>query len=95
MVSTVRVHTEPRAARPLVLVLVALGVLASVLAGLTLGFRAAGYGLAAVLAAAALARLLLPVRVVGALAIRSRGLDLVTMGTFAAALAVLARTAPG
>lgn len=95
MVSSARVHTEPRAARPLVLAAVAAGVLLAVAAGLLLGFRLAGYVLAAELAAVAVLRLLLPVRVVGALAVRSRALDVATAAALAAALGVLALTVPG
>lgn len=95
MVSSGRVHTEPRGARSLVLAVVAAGVGVAVALGLLAGFRAAGYMLAAVLGAVCLARALLPVRVIGAVAVRSRFLDVATTGVLALALAVLARTAPG
>jgi hypothetical protein len=74
--------------------LVGAGVAVSVLAGLALGFRAAGLLLALLLGGCALARLLLPVRVVGSLAVRSRGLDVVTLAALAFGVALLAVTAP-
>jgi hypothetical protein len=87
-------QTEPRPSA-VVPWLVGAGVAVSVLAGLWLGFRAAGILLALLLAACALARLLLPVRVVGSLAVRSRGLDVVMLAALALGVAVLAVTAPG
>ncbi|MFP5346721.1 MAG: DUF3017 domain-containing protein [Actinomycetes bacterium] len=58
------------------------------------GFRSAAYMLAGLLALAALARGLLPVRVVGPLAVRSRWVDVATSGAMAIALVVLARGVP-
>lgn len=95
VVSSARVHTELRGARPVALAAVTVGVLVAVALGVLSGFRAAGYVLAGVLLAVALARAVLPVHVVGALAVRSRALDVATTSTLAVALAVLARTAPG
>lgn len=95
MVTSARVHTEPRGARPVVLAVVAVGLVVAVALGALSGFRAAGYTLAGLLIGVAAARALLPLRVVGALAVRSRGLDVVTASVLAAGLAVLARTAPG
>ena len=57
-------------------------------------FRLAGLVLAAVLLAVAVARLVLPVARVGALAVRSRGVDVATAGTLAVATVVLALTVP-
>jgi len=95
VVSSARVHTEPRAARPVVLAAVAVGVVLAVAAGLVVGFRLAGYVLAVELAVVAVLRLLLPVRVVGALAVRSRVVDAGIAGVLAVALAVLTWTTPG
>lgn len=95
MVSSARLHTEPRGARPVALAAVTAGVLVAVALGVLSGFRAAGYVLAGVLLAVAVARAILPVRVVGALAVRSRALDVATACTLAGGLAVLARTTPG
>jgi hypothetical protein len=89
----VMAEIEPRPGA-LVPVLVGAGVLVAVLAGLLVGFRATGLLLAAVLGGCAVARLLLPLRVVGALAVRSRGTDVVTLTVLAVAVAVLALTAP-
>lgn len=73
---------------------VVLGAGGAALAGWLVSFRLAGLVLAAVLAGVALARLVLPVARVGALAVRSRGLDVATAGALAVAVAVLAVTAP-
>ena len=76
-------------------VVVGAGVLASVSAGALVSFRVGGLLLAGLLGAAAVARLLLPVRVVGLLAVRSRLVDVMTLGALAVSVAVLAVTAPG
>ena len=89
-----RLHTEPRGAGRLVLALLATGVLVAVAGAVLVGFRAAGYTLGVVLLAASAARLVLPVRVVGPLAVRSRLVDAATTGTAAAAMLVLSRVAP-
>jgi len=72
----------------------AVGTCGAAAAGLLVSFRVAGLVLAAALAALALARLVLPVVDVGALAVRSRGVDAATAGALALAIAVLAVTAP-
>jgi hypothetical protein len=65
-----------------------------VAAGLVFGFEVAGLLLAALLACCAVARLTLPLRVVGLLAVRSRGLDVLMLAALATGVAVLAVTAP-
>lgn len=85
----------PRAAPPPALVLVAAGVAASVLVAVLVGFRAAGYLLALVVAAAALARLVLPEGAGRGLAVRSPLVDTLISAALAATLVLLAGTAPG
>ena len=75
------------------LLAVLLGAGGAALAGLV-SFRLAGLVLAAVLCAVAVARLVLPVARVGALAVRSRGVDVATAASIAVAVAVLALTVP-
>ena len=78
------------------------GVLHAVLAGVVLalavtvlaGPRAGGVVLGADLLVAGVLRLVLPVRVVGALAVRSRGVDVVVLLALAAACAGLAWVVP-
>ncbi|GAB7192402.1 hypothetical protein NUM3379_31110 [Kineococcus sp. NUM-3379] len=78
------------------------GVLYGVLAGVVLalvvtvaaGPRAGGVVLGADLLVAAVLRLVLPVRVAGALAVRSRGVDVVVLLALAAACAGLAWVVP-
>lgn len=74
--------------------LVGVGLVVAVGSVAVLGFRAPGLLLAALLAACALARLLLPVRLVATLAVRSRTVDVLTLAALSAATAVLALTAP-
>lgn len=74
--------------------LVALGLVVAVGSVAVLGFRAPGLLLAALLAACAVARLVLPVRLVATLAVRSRTVDVLTLTALAGAAAVLALTAP-
>ncbi len=76
-------------------VLVVVGVLATVGAGWLVSFRAGGAALALTLAVAAAMRLLLPVQRVGTLAVRSRAVDVTTLALMAVAVAVLAQNAPG
>jgi hypothetical protein len=95
VVSSARLHTEPRAARPVALAAVTAGVVLAVVLSVLVSFRSGGYALAGVLVAVSVARALLPVRVVGAIAVRSRALDVATTSTLAVGLAVLARTTPG
>lgn len=86
--------TPGRPADLLPVLAVVLGAGGAALAGVLVSFRLAGIVLALVLAGVALARLLLPVAQVGALAVRSRGVDVATAGALALAVAVLALTAP-
>jgi hypothetical protein len=86
--------TEQRPHDLLPVLAVVLGAGGAALTGWLVSFRAAGLVLAAVLAGVAVARLALPVTSVGALAVRSRGLDAATAGALAVAIAVLAVTAP-
>jgi len=58
------------------------------------GPREAGYVLAAVLAAVAVARALLPLRVVGPFAVRSRAIDVGVCGALALSLAVVSYALP-
>ncbi len=76
---------------PLVVVL---GAALAAVVGVVAGFRWAGLVLAAVLLTTAVARLTLPAPVLGALAVRSRGTDVVTCVVLGAGLVVLALTAP-
>lgn len=91
---TRRETTQPQPRGGLVGALVGGGVLVSIAAGPLLGFRATGVLLTVLLTACALARLLLPVRVVGGLAVRSRPVDVVVLAVLAGAVGVLALTAP-
>jgi Protein of unknown function (DUF3017) len=74
----------------------AIVVLVAVSAALSVvvNFRVAAYALASLLAMVAVARVLLPVRLVGPLAVRSRAVDAVTCAAMAAALVVLAEGVP-
>lgn len=87
--------TEPGRGSRLAPWLVAAGLAVSVGSVPVLGFRGGGLLLAALLAGCGLARLLLPVRTVGVLAVRSRGVDVVTLLALAVAAGSLALTAPG
>ncbi|GAB3593715.1 hypothetical protein GCM10027446_16370 [Angustibacter peucedani] len=69
-----------------------LGVAAAVVAVTLDELRAAGYVLAATLGAVAVLRLLLPSRAVGAIAVRSRLVDVVLLAAAAVAAATLAAT---
>jgi hypothetical protein len=73
---------------------VGLGLVLAVAAGLVFGFEVAGLLLAGLLTCCAVARLTLPLRVVGLLAVRSRGLDVLMLAALATGVAVLAVTAP-
>jgi hypothetical protein len=68
------------------------GVAAAVLAVTLDQLRAAGYLLAAGLGAAALLRAVLPSRTVGAVAVRSRPVDVLLLAAAAVAAATLAAT---
>ena len=82
--------TTPRLLGPWLLLLV--GVTAAVVA-LVLGqLRAGGYLLAATFGLTALVRLVLPTRVVGAVAVRSKLTDVVLLAGAAVATGVLAAT---
>lgn len=72
--------------------LLAGGVAAAVAAVVFGQLRAGGYLLAGTLLVAALLRALLPARLVGAVAVRSRLFDVLLLLAAAAAAAVLART---
>jgi hypothetical protein len=90
----VTVETEPRTGGRLVAWFVGAGLVVAVGSVMVLGFRAPGLLLAALLGACAAARLCLPVRMVGVLAVRSRAVDVGMMTAMAVAVAVLALTAP-
>jgi hypothetical protein len=75
--------------------LVGAGLVVAVASGVVLGFRAPGLLLAVLLSACAVARLVLPLRMVGLLAVRSRIVDVVTLSALAVGVALLALTAPG
>ena len=70
------------------------GVVLALVATLVAGPRAGGLVLTADLLLAAALRLVLPVRVVGALAVRSRGLDVVVLLALAVACGGLAWVVP-
>jgi hypothetical protein len=72
-----------------VIALIVLAVAICLVVAVVSGFRWGSYCLSALLAAVAVARAILPVTVVGPLAVRSRVVDVVTAGSLAAALAVL------
>lgn len=78
----------------LLAVLVVAGIGGALAAGVLVTFRVGAYVLAGVLAALAAVRLLLPSRVVGPFAVRSRWLDGATMLAMAVALVVLAQGVP-
>jgi hypothetical protein len=73
----------------------AAGVAATVLAAWLGSFRLAGAVLALTLAAAAVARTVLPPGRAGTLAVRSRGVDVATLVVLATGIGLLARYAPG
>ncbi|MFC5318496.1 MULTISPECIES: DUF3017 domain-containing protein [Brachybacterium] len=75
--------------RQAVLVLTVPAVIVIVVVGAVVGAPVAGTALAVLLGVLALARIVLPVRVVGALAVRSRGLDASVLALLAIGLAVL------
>jgi hypothetical protein len=89
------VETEPRPGGRLVPWVVAAGLVLAIGSVAVLGFRAPGLLLSALLAGCAVARLVLPVRMVSILAVRSRAVDVLTLAALAVAVAVLAVTAPG
>lgn len=70
----------------------AAGTVLALLAVVTDRVRLAGYVLATTFALVALARLLLPARAAGALAVRSRGVDVLGLLVAAAGAAVLTST---
>ncbi len=70
----------------------ALGVAAAVVAVALGHLRTGGYLLAAALGAAAVLRAVLPVRLAGALVVRSRPVDVVLLAAAAGAAATLAAT---
>lgn len=69
-----------------------LGVTAAVVAVTLHQLRAAGYVLAAGLGAAAVLRAILPARTAGAVAVRSRAVDVLLLAGAAMAAAILAAT---
>lgn len=75
-------------------VTVAAAVVATAAVALFAGARPAGYLLAAVLLGVAIARAVLPVRVVGPFAVRSRAVDVAVCGALAVALAAITHLAP-
>lgn len=74
--------------------LVGAGLVVAVASVGVFGFRAPGLLLGALLGACAVARLLLPPRLVGTLAVRSKVVDVATLSTLGAAVVLLALTAP-
>ena len=74
--------------------LVGAGLLVAVASVWLFGFRAPGLVLGGVLALAGSARLVLPTRLAGTLAVRSRLVDVVTLWVLAGAVVALALTAP-
>jgi hypothetical protein len=82
--------TTPRLVGPWLLLLV--GVSAAVVAVVTGHLRAGGYLLAGTLGATAVLRFVLPTRVAGAVAVRSKLTDVVLLGGAAVAAGVLAAT---
>lgn len=74
--------------------LVGAGLAVSVASVWVFGFRAPGLLLGGLLGACAVARLLLPPRLAGTLAVRSKAIDVATLSTLGAAVVLLALTAP-
>jgi cation transport ATPase len=70
------------------------GVAVALLTTAVVGFRPGGYVLAGTLALAAVLRLVLPVHRVGALAVRSRAVDLAVLVALAVGTAVLVGVVP-
>jgi hypothetical protein len=71
-----------------------IGVAVSLVLGVVGNFRVGAYALAALLGLAALARLTLPIRLAGPLAVRSRVVDTLVATVMAVALVVLAEGVP-
>lgn len=78
----------------LVVVAVVTLVAASLLLAVLLGFRAGVYALASLLATIAVVRAVLPVRLVGPLAVRSRLVDVTTTAALAVGLLLLVQGVP-
>ena len=91
---TTRGTPPPQGHGATVVVLVVLMVCGAVALSTLVNFRVAAYALAGVLLVVAAARALLPMRLVGSIAVRSRGLDALTAAVMAVALVMLAGGVP-
>ncbi|WP_461024396.1 DUF3017 domain-containing protein [Thalassiella azotivora] len=92
--TTPAVDPAPDWLGPAVLAAVTTAVVGAVLVALVLDFRLAAYWLASVLVVVAVVRAVLPVALVGPLAVRSRALDVAVAAVTATGLVVVAEGIP-